>query len=429
MEAKIPRPVLAVVAAHFSELCSHTELDRLLDRSGAPPADPGSNKEAKIRNRLSAANHTDDPLAVLGKLVEDLFDGSFVRKDPTAVERAKLEIKRQFEQFGWHYATGGRLSLSTASPSHQSATDVPGLPSSQQHRNPGSGRGEVSIMSPSQRADRPRDTVFIIYGRNAHVVTELTKYLQALQLKVVQFNELSSDAGPNAPVFEIVKQGVARSGAVIALFTPDEWSVLEPSLRSPSDKQHEVQRYQPRPNVLYEAGLAFALNPDATVLVSLGNVDVPSDLHGIHVVRLNDGVDARKLLRDKLVACGLTVEMSGVQYLNTKISTFSLGYEQVDPATVAPGSTARSRLSRAVERVRVVLQSTAVDLEHVEACRQELSATVKAMGPEYADAASRIFANQFSGVVPSTANALDAVNRQRLKTMLAVATGVLNATE
>src|SRR5438067_23770 len=72
-------------------------------------------------------------------------------------------------------------------------------------------------------------------------------------------------------VGQVLDEALAIVQAVIVLFTPDDLARLREGLIREDDPPNERElRGQPRPNVLYEAGLAFGRHPDRTVLVELG---------------------------------------------------------------------------------------------------------------------------------------------------------------
>ncbi len=70
---------------------------------------------------------------------------------------------------------------------------------------------------------------------------------------------------------------------MVALFTGDDEAHLRAALLGP-DEEQETLTPQPRPNVLFEAGMAFGLHPDRVVLVEVGRLRGLSDLTGRHVV-------------------------------------------------------------------------------------------------------------------------------------------------
>jgi predicted nucleotide-binding protein len=92
--------------------------------------------------------------------------------------------------------------------------------------------------------------------------------------------------------------------AVVALFTPDDLAQLQPRLLEKGEIA-EPPTGQPRPNVLFETGLAFALKPPrAVIVVQLGHVRKASDLDGLNYVNLPEG---RAALRRRLIDAGCDV--------------------------------------------------------------------------------------------------------------------------
>lgn len=141
--------------------------------------------------------------------------------------------------------------------------------------------------------------IFVIYGRDQAAHEELVRFISSLGLEELSFDSIGNSLGPNPFIADIVVEGVSRADAVIALFTPDE----QAALYSPNGTLvHEAQaaRWQSRPNVIFEAGLAYGLNKSKTVLVTLGtDVSLFSDVSGIHFVKLDDA-QGKVRLRDRL---------------------------------------------------------------------------------------------------------------------------------
>ncbi len=161
-----------------------------------------------------------------------------------------------------------------------------------------------SATSPPEKGANMPDPkkVFIIHGRNVAARTALEHFLRALDLQPVDFDQLAADEGGTAFIGDIVRAGLKRAQGIVALFSPDEYAGLRPDHRGPHDKSEEILRWQARPNVIFEAGMAYGMAPERTVLVTLGtDVALFSDVAGVHVVRLNNGSQSRSKLRQKLI--------------------------------------------------------------------------------------------------------------------------------
>src|SRR5262249_47494480 len=93
------------------------------------------------------------------------------------------------------------------------------------------------------------------------------------------------------------------------LFTPDEDAF-------PSERYKEIDapgpHPQPRPNVVFEAGMAFAYDPDRTIVVEMGRIREISDLGGVYSVRwTEDGFETRRRLLRKLKLAKCPVKDDG----------------------------------------------------------------------------------------------------------------------
>ena len=125
-------------------------------------------------------------------------------------------------------------------------------------------------------------------------------------------------SGKPAPyVQEILNAAFSKARAIVVLLTPDDLAQLRLDLLSPSDKPYErVLTGQARPNVLFEAGMAFATHPDRTVLLQLGNVREFSDVAGRHVVHMSNEYAKRQELATKLGNAGCDVDRSGTEWVS-----------------------------------------------------------------------------------------------------------------
>lgn len=167
--------------------------------------------------------------------------------------------------------------------------------------------------------ERNAKRVFVIYGRNRSAYSAMVSFLQSLGLDAQDFTEVGDEVGASAFIGDIVQGGMDRAQAYVVLLTPDERAALHPKLRKGGDSGEESERWQARPNVLLEAGMALAIAPKRTLLVVLGKVALPSDLAGRRYIRLDNSTGTRKELKEGLKAIGCPIKEAG-QWHTTDIA-------------------------------------------------------------------------------------------------------------
>ncbi len=92
--------------------------------------------------------------------------------------------------------------------------------------------------------------------------------------------------------------------------------MLKESLLGKGEKRTEGKlQGQPRPNVIFEAGLALGRHPDKTLLVQIGSVRGFSDIAGKHLVRLTNDVTKRKDVGNRLHKIGCRVDLGGDDWM------------------------------------------------------------------------------------------------------------------
>jgi predicted nucleotide-binding protein len=86
------------------------------------------------------------------------------------------------------------------------------------------------------------------------------------------------------------------------MFSPDEEARLKSKFCSPQDNKKGINKLdgQPRPNVIFEAGLALGAHSKKTLLVQVGEVRDISDIAGKHLVHLSNAPASRKELAQRL---------------------------------------------------------------------------------------------------------------------------------
>lgn len=156
--------------------------------------------------------------------------------------------------------------------------------------------------------------VFVIHGRNAKANEELFAFLRALDLNPIEWSEARSLTRKGSPyTSEILDAAFAAAQAIVVLQTPDDVAYLHESLTYPGDTETQAQM-QPRANVLFEAGMALGRDEARTIIVELGKVKVFSDIHGRHVVRLDNDIKNRQELANRLRDAGCAVKTTGTSW-------------------------------------------------------------------------------------------------------------------
>lgn len=181
---------------------------------------------------------------------------------------------------------------------------------------------EVRTAAAPRRGSRrtkkdPNNSVFVVYGRNESLRTELFALLRNLGLNPIEWSkaiELSKSASPY--VGQIIDAGFKKAIAIVVLLSPDDEGCLRPEFRRKGDPVHESRPTgQPRLNVVFEAGRAFGTHPNATILVQVGRVRPFTDLSGRHVVHLSNTASSRHEFATKLENAGCRVDRSGTDWL------------------------------------------------------------------------------------------------------------------
>jgi len=167
----------------------------------------------------------------------------------------------------------------------------------------------------------PRE-IAVVHGRDLEVRDAVFEFLRALDLHPREWEELLSSS-PDATPYTgtLIEKLFENVQAVVVIFTPDDETRLHPDLQGAKEELYETRfTCQARPNVLFEAGRAFGLYPNRTILVEVGELRPISDLIGRHTVRLGSE-KAIQSFANRLKAAGCKIKTSGTDWL--KISRFN----------------------------------------------------------------------------------------------------------
>jgi predicted nucleotide-binding protein len=155
--------------------------------------------------------------------------------------------------------------------------------------------------------------VMVVHGRDEEARRATFDFLRAIGLNPAEWRKLVAETGKGSPyIGEVLEQAFEGAAAVLVLLTPDDQAKLRDDFVGEKDPEYErALTGQARPNVLFEAGMAFGLHPDRTVLVELGELRPFSDVVGRHVVRLNGTEGPLREIVSRLAAAGCAVDDSG----------------------------------------------------------------------------------------------------------------------
>jgi hypothetical protein len=160
----------------------------------------------------------------------------------------------------------------------------------------------------------------------------------------------------------VLDQAFDVARAVVVLFTPDETVILNEHLAHQSDPE---VRMQARPNVYFEAGLAYGRYPYRTILLELGSVATISDLSGRHVVRMGDDPASRQALMQRLIAAGCAARTEGTDWLHAGDFSSALVAMSSAPRPSAQSSPSSKRATHLALRVEQFKDDLGVGFELV----------------------------------------------------------------
>jgi predicted nucleotide-binding protein len=161
------------------------------------------------------------------------------------------------------------------------------------------------------------NAVFVVHGRDLVAKDSMFTFLRSVGVRPIEWTSAIAMTKRAAPyVGQILDEVFSKARAILVLMTPDDLAQLRPDLLTPSDKPYErILMGQSRPNVLFEAGMAFATHPDRTVIVQLGSVRDFSDIGGRHVVHMTNEFAKRQELAIKLKNAGCDVDQTGTDWV------------------------------------------------------------------------------------------------------------------
>jgi hypothetical protein len=153
--------------------------------------------------------------------------------------------------------------------------------------------------------------VFVVYGRNSKARVAIFDFLRAIDLAPMEWEQVLATTGKPSPfIGEALEAGFSIAQAAVVILTGEDMARAGKRYLKPDDSNDEkFLTPQPRPNVLFEAGMALGIHPDRTVLLSLGTYRKFSDIDGRHLVQLSNKLPSRQAVVDRLKRAGCAVDV------------------------------------------------------------------------------------------------------------------------
>jgi predicted nucleotide-binding protein len=175
-------------------------------------------------------------------------------------------------------------------------------------------KGKDKAVLDEKREANPKK-VFVVHGRNEKARDGIFDFLRSIGLDPIEWNRAIKSTGKASPfIGEVLDTAFEEAQAVVVLITGDDIAKLKDHYVRKDDPDYEKKPTpQARPNVLFEAGLAFGRCSDRTVLVVLKNETTRpfSDISGRHIVKLSNTPESRKDLIDRLQTAGCEIDIEG----------------------------------------------------------------------------------------------------------------------
>ncbi len=155
--------------------------------------------------------------------------------------------------------------------------------------------------------------VFVVHGRDLQARDGIFRFLRSIHLKPLEWSQvLEETRQANPSIEDVLDAAFGVAGAVVVLLTPDDMAKLRENFLQDSDPPYEKEPTpQARPNVLFEAGMAFGRHPERTVLVQAGKCRPFSDIAGRYVIHWDNSSEKRQELAQALRRAGCPVDLDG----------------------------------------------------------------------------------------------------------------------
>ncbi|MEV5892049.1 nucleotide-binding protein [Nonomuraea fuscirosea] len=172
--------------------------------------------------------------------------------------------------------------------------------------------------------------VFVIHGRDEQARLRVFDLLRRMGLNPLEWETLVRGTSTMSPhLLDVVGRAFGTAQAVVVVMTPDDIVRLHPELDG--DHGDHDQQCQARPNVLFEAGMAFGVAPARTLLLQLGRLRPFSDIAGLNYVQVDGSATSVLKIRQRLETAGCRLAGTGVDYVEPSLLRDLAAYTRRSP--------------------------------------------------------------------------------------------------
>ncbi len=198
-----------------------------------------------------------------------------------------------------------RISGGTSSEVHKRRIGyLEGLMTKLQLPSPDSGSARGTPASPSSGATGASEDskrVFLVHGHDNEAKQELARFCERLGLSPIILHEQAEKGRTIIEKFE----DYADVRHAVVLLTPDD-------VGASASKRTDVHP-RARQNVVFELGYFVGrLGRSRVSAMRKGDVEVPSDYHGVVYITLDDAGAWKTKLAQEFVQAGLTIDLKGL---------------------------------------------------------------------------------------------------------------------
>ena len=148
----------------------------------------------------------------------------------------------------------------------------------------------------------------MIAGSNTQALAAMLELLRAMGVKAIGWSDAVEAAKPESTTAAVVDAGTSATDATIVMFTGDDEVRLRREFRHGGASSGDATfRVQARPNVLFEAGMAYMKAPHNTLFVVCGQQKIHDEVAGGNRIDIHDDPNWRQVLATRLRDSGVNV--------------------------------------------------------------------------------------------------------------------------